>query len=143
MRLKGYPTQTATFSTLKEARRWAQVTESAVLEGHHFKTAEAKRHTLADLIERYLVDVLPDKRASTIPDQKRQLCWWKAELGHYALADITPALIAEHRDTLRRGKTKRHTRRTTATVVRYLAALSHAFTMAVEEWHWCDNNPVR
>jgi integrase len=118
------------------------VTEGAVQEGRHFATAEAKRHTLADLIDRYLADVLPDKRASTIPSQKRQLCWWKAKLGHYALADITPALIAEHRDTLRRGTTKRHTRRANATVKRYLAVLSHAFTMAVEEWHWCDDNPV-
>jgi integrase len=27
--------------------------------------------------------------------------------------------------------------------VRYLAVLSQAFTMAVREWLWCDDNPVR
>ena len=26
---------------------------------------------------------------------------------------------------------------------RYLAVLSHAFTVAVREWQWCDDNPVR
>ena len=120
----------ATFTTLSDARKWVQVTEAAIIEGRHFKTAEAKRHTLAELIDRYLADVLPHKRPSTIPDQKRQLGWWKAHLGHYALVDITPALIAEYRDTLRRGTAKR---RANATVMRYLAALSHAFTMAVRE----------
>jgi integrase len=117
-----------------------QVTEAAIVEGRYFKTAEAKRHTLAELIDPYLVDVLPHKRPSTVRDQERQLRWWKARLGHYALVDITPALIAEYRDTLRRGTAKR---RANATVVRYLAALSHAFSVAVREWQWCDDNPVR
>lgn len=31
--------------------------------------------------------------------------------------------------------------RNNATVKRYLVARSHAFTMAVEEWHWCEDNP--
>ena len=31
----------------------------------------------------------------------------------------------------------------TATVRRYLAVLSHAFTIAVEEWQWVEENPVR
>jgi len=46
VRRRGAPLQTATFSKLSEARKWAQVTEGAVLEGRHFKTVEAKRHTL-------------------------------------------------------------------------------------------------
>jgi integrase len=29
-----------------------------------------------------------------------------------------------------------------ATVTRYLAALSHAFTIAVKEWGWAEDNPV-
>src|SRR5262249_29704070 len=30
-----------------------------------------------------------------------------------------------------------------ATVVRYMAALSHAFTIAVREWGWLDDSPMR
>jgi integrase len=112
------------------------VTEGAVLEGRHFHTTEAKRHTLTDLIERYSREVLPHKRASTVPDQARQLRWWQTHLGHYLLADITPALVSEHRNILTQG-------RANATVVRYLAVLSHAFTIAVREWQWCADNPVR
>ena len=76
VRRKGAPPLTATFTHLAEAKKWAQITKSTVLEGRHFPATEAKRHTLADLIDRYIAEVLPDKRASTIPDQERQLRWW-------------------------------------------------------------------
>ena len=66
VRRKGAPPLTATFSKLSEAKKWAQVNEGAVLEGRHFKTAEAKRHTLADLIDRYVENVLPHKSHSSI-----------------------------------------------------------------------------
>ena len=53
-----------------------------------------------------------------------------------SLADITPALVAEHRTILTQG-------RANGTVNRYLAVLSHALTVAVKEWPWCADNPVR
>ena len=93
VRRKGTPPQTATFSKLSEAKKWVQVTEAAIIEGRHFKTTEAKRHTLTDVIDRYMREVLPHKRPSTIPDQVRQLCWWQTHLGHYLLTDITPAIL--------------------------------------------------
>jgi integrase len=112
-------------------------------------------------------DVLPPKKKSTQPNQRRQLTWWKAELGAYALSDCTPALIAETRDKLASEPTKqpvckepepyrrafkdgrertlpeRESKcRSPATVKRYLAVLSHAFTVAIKEWGWVDDNPV-
>src|SRR5262249_7455449 len=87
IRRKGAPLQTATFHRLTDARKWAQMTEGAVIEGRHFKTAEAKRHTLADMVDRYLREVLPHKSASSIYMQKQQLQWWKSHLGHRTLAD--------------------------------------------------------
>ncbi len=142
VRLKGYPVQTATFARLTDARRWAQDTESAIREGRHFKTAEAKKHTLADLVDRYIKDVLPTKPKQA-PAQRPQLERWKAELGSYALADITPALIVECRDKLSTEPTPRGEQRNPATVVRYMAALSHAFTIAVNEWQWLEDSPMR
>ena len=103
VRRKGYTTQTATFSKFSEAKKWAQVTEGAVLEGRHFQAPEAKRHTLSDLIDRYIADVLPHKSALSIRKQTQQLLWWKVQIGHCILADITPALIAEYRDKLAHG----------------------------------------
>lgn len=64
VRLKGYPVQTATFKRLTDAKKWAQITEAAIREGRHFKTNEAKRHTLNEMIDRYVRDVLPTKPKS-------------------------------------------------------------------------------
>ncbi len=58
IRLKGYPTQNATFARLTDARKWAQQTETAIREGRHFKTSEAKKHTLKETIYRYLKYVM-------------------------------------------------------------------------------------
>src|SRR5438552_8159219 len=136
VRRKGAPPLSATFTKLSDARKWVQTTEAAIIEGRHFKTAEAKRHTLADLIDRYCCDALPRKGEKTAYTQERQLRWWKAQLGHYALANVTPALLAACRDQLARDHAN-------STVRGYLAALSHAFTTAVREWGWLDDSPMR
>jgi integrase len=141
VRLKGCPLQTATFARKTDAKKWAQHTEAAIREGRHFKTSEAKRHTLGELIDRYVRDVLPTKPKSQ-KKQTQQLNWWKNQIGIYSLADITPALIAEQRDRLSKEQTVRDKQRSPATVVRYLAALSHAFTVAIKEYGWIDSNPV-
>ena len=142
VRIKGFPVQSATFERVTDAKKWAQNTESAIRENRHFKTSEAKRHTLAEMLERYARDVLPTK-PKTAPFQLRQLNWWKAEIGSFALADVTPALIAQYRDKLAGGITVRGKPRNPATVNRYLAVLSHAFTVAVREWGWIEDTPMR
>lgn len=141
VRLKGYPIQTATFERKTDARKWVQQTEAAIREGRHFKTSAAKKHTLADLINRYIRDVLPTKPKSQ-KKQAAQLNWWKEQIGSYTLADVTPSLIAEYRDILLQGQTIRNKQRSPATAIRYLAALSHAFTIGIKEWGWIENNPI-
>ncbi|MDO9213443.1 MAG: site-specific integrase [Methylococcales bacterium] len=142
IRLKGYPPQTATFKRLTDAKKWVQDTESAIREGRHFKTAEAKKHTFADLVDRYIKDVLPTKPKKA-RDKTQQLTWWKEKVGSYLLADMTPALIVQYRDELSNGITYRGTQRTPATVIQYMTALSHAFTIAVNEWGWLEDSPMR
>jgi len=150
VRLKGYPAQSATFERVTDARKWVQQTEAAIREGRHFKTTESKRHTLGDMVDRYLREVMPTKRKSE-HQQKPQLEWWKSQLGDYSLADITPPLIAQHRDKLANepyaeatvGDKQVPRYRGPSTVIRYMAALSHAFTIAVQEWQWVDDSPMR
>ena len=142
VRLKGQPPQTETFHRRTDAQRWAQETETAIREGRHFKTTEAKKHTLGQLVDRYIRDVLPQKRKSQ-KKQTAQLLWWKEQIGSYLLSDITPALIGEKRDELARGTTYRGTQRSPATVMRYLSALSHACSIAVKEWGWIEDSPMR
>ena len=140
VRLKGHPVQTATFARKTDARRWAQDTESAIREGRHFKTTEAKRRTLAELLDRYTRDVLPGKKDGR--NQVHQYAWWRSELGVLALADITPAVLVAARDKLKATDTRQGKARSNASVNRYMAALSHAFSVASREWEWLDSNPL-
>ena len=142
VRLKGYPAQSATFERLTDARKWVQQTESAIRDGRHFKTSEAKKRTLTEAIDRYVKNVLPLKPKSRA-FQSTQLKWWKESLGQYSLAEITPAILAQSRDKLTKTPTPRGDTHTPATVNRYLAALSHLFTIAVREWGWIEENPLR
>lgn len=139
VRLKGHPIQTATFERLTDARLWAKNIESAIHEGRHFKSSEAKKRTLKELIERYEREILPSKPRAK---QESQFAWWKEQLGRYVVADITPSLIGEYRDKLLNSITMRGTKRSEGTVIRYLAALSHAFSVARNEWGWIEQNPI-
>lgn len=142
VRLKGHPTATGTFHRLTDAKRWAQSTEAAIQEGRYFKTAEAKRHTLSDLVDRYITEVLPTKPKNA-SNAKQHLLWWQTKLGSYALSDVTPALIVKYRNDLLATTTRRGTKMANATVVRYMASLSHAFSLAVKDWQWIDDSPLR
>jgi integrase len=136
VRLKGIPTQTATFARLTDARRWEQQTEAAIHEGRHFKTVEAKKHTLGEMIDRYIELFNPPN------DKKAQLVWWKERLGCYLLSDITPAMVASGRDELLKGLTWKGTQRSPSTVVRYIAALGRVFTVGIKEFGWVEYSPV-
>ncbi len=142
VRLKGYPTQSATFKRLTDAKKWAVHTEASIREGRHFKHAEAKKHTFAELADRYTKQVIPRKGKSAARDYQQQLEYWKSELGHVLLSDLTAAAIVEKREALASGMTNRG-QRTPATVNRYLSALSHACTIAVKEWGWMEDSPMR
>jgi len=138
VRLKGFPTQSATFKRKTDANRWISSTESAIREGRHFKTSQAKTKTLNDAIERYEKEIFPRKPKS-VKKQKGQLDWWAKQLGSFTLADVTPSIISEYRTKLLQGDNGKP--RSGATANRYMAILSHLMTIAVKEWEWLPENP--
>lgn len=142
IRLKGHPTTTATFDRKTDAKLWAQQTESAMRDGRHFKTSESKKHSVAHLVDRYIENIIPTKPKNAAACTA-QLLWWKQRLGHCLLSDLSPSLIAEHRDFLLQGTTPQGKKRSPSTVVRYLAALSHALTIATKEWGWLGDSPMK
>jgi len=141
--LKSFKRQSATFQPSTDTKKWASSTESAIREGRYFKIAEARKHTLSEVISRYIKEVLPNKKSYGANIQKTQLHWWEEQLGHNILGDVTPALIAESRDRLKSEAEYKNKYRSSATVNRYLAALSHVFTITVNEWGWLDDSPMR
>ncbi len=149
VRMKGYPAQRATFRRLTDAKAWGRNTETAISEGRYFKTSEAKRHTLNDLIERYIKKVQKENPARLI-DVEPMLRWWGNELGDYVLADLTRAKLSvvieklSHKKMMRRDKETGEKYEDTispARANRYMFALSKACTIAVNEWEWMDENP--
>ena len=58
IRLKGAPPVSVSFDRITDARKWAQDAESAIRDGRYFKSSAAKRHTLADAVDRYVREVL-------------------------------------------------------------------------------------
>jgi len=145
VRRKGYPTQTATFPSKTKAMNWAKSVEAAMHEKRYFKSTEAQKHTLTDMIDRYLKRIKQDNRKRH-DDIKSMLDWWKEELGHCILADLTKSMITEKIEVLsaRKFKYKNGTEKpiSPARVNRYIAALSHACTIAVNEWDWLEHHPL-
>ena len=152
IRLKGCPSQSATFTRKTDAKKWAQDTESAIRDGRHFKSVESKRHTVNDMIDRYIQDIVPGKKDES--NTTRQLLYWKDQIGHKLLSEITTPLIVSIRDRLL--KEPYHTTRkvgssvvtterlrSKATINRYMAAFGHCLTIATTQWEWLESNPMK
>lgn len=142
VRLKGHPPQRATFRTRSLAKKWIQDVESGIRDGRHFKTAESKRHSVSELLDKFVTQWLP-KYPQSRDKQASLLEWWDKWCGHLILVDLTPAVIADGRDQLLSETTVRGGLRSSSTVNRYLSAFGKALTVAVKEWGWIEDNPIR
>lgn len=140
IRRKGAPTQCGTFSSLTKAKEFVYRTEIAIKEGRYLKNS--KKRTVGNLIDRYIRDVLPQKPKSE-SRQRAQLIWWEEKIGDVPLTEGSSSMIVKYRDQLLKETTVKGTLRSPSTVVRYLAALSHAFSVASKEWEWVENSPMR
>ena len=141
VRVKGFPTMSATFDKRYEALKWSQDKEVEFrLNKNSSFTANNGKRTLGELIDRYSSKVLSHKK--DIARQTIQLNWWKAQLGNLMLCDISSSTISDYREKLQIGNTHYGKPRSATTVNRYLAAISHVFTVAWKEWNWINHNPV-
>ena len=154
IRVKGLAQETASFTHLTDAKKWANKTESDKLSGQHF--GHSKRHTFNKLADEYLAD---SSELKSIKDRTRQINHWRKLFGNETLETITSDKIKKERKRLLSEETqnfatpptgdpkidaKRERRkRTGATVNRSLAALSACFSYAVKEKEWIERNPCR
>lgn len=142
IRLKGYRPEEATFDRKKEAQRWITQTEAAMMEGRFYKSAERRKLTVVDVIDRYSTDTLPHKSTNMQKRQSSQLLYWRQQIGHMLLCDLTPQNLSKQRDHLFATPLANGNSRSAASVNRHLAALSHMLTIACEEWGDIDANPL-
>ena len=144
VRLKGYPAQRATFKRKTDATKWIQNTESAIREGRHFKTTEAKKHTLGDAIDRYMLDIAPAKfKPNELRIRLPILCWWKSQIGYCTLSDLSAKDFAACRDTLVNQSGTRGVPLAAATIKRYFLAITHVLKICQLEWHWLEQNLLK
>jgi integrase len=134
VRMRGMPTQTASFPTLKDAQNWAKLREGAMLAGKHFPTKT--KHTLSELLERYRADILLRKTPETQRREGYFLAFWHQRLGLKLLGDITKADIVKVRNEfVKRGLAA-------TTIHRYLNILSHVLNTAIRDYDWLEHNIV-
>jgi len=120
-----------TFRTMREAQGWASTTEKTLAQ------APAERHTVRELIERYIEDVMPKKEGGEHEArQARAFLRDFPELADKKLSEVDTPDLARWRDA-------RFKKVTDATVLRTVNWLRNAFRLAREEWKWMERNPFQ
>jgi integrase len=158
VRVKGRRPQGETFPNKREAADWATSTEAAIREARRHPRQKAARTPFAEIAVRYSKAVLGGLKGSGQKVRQQHLNWWIARFAGLTLAEITADVVAQARDdlassTYTRGKPRKdrdgnnnppkHYARSGATTNRYLATLSHLFTIVSKEWQLTDGNPAR
>lgn len=131
---KGYPAQSKTFISKVDAERWAKQVEVDIQKGSYTNLALAERTTFAEIIERYIVEVLPTMRGGKA-DYIRLKALARRPIAKLNMVSLNPQKIAQHRDERLREIAP-------ATVIRELSYFSSIITYARKEWGININNPV-
>jgi integrase len=97
-----------------------------------------KSSSIADLLDRYALQVVPTKAPKTRVDNNRQIVRLRAVFGELTLTDLQPKDIYTYLDRRRNG----HESKGLVSARREIALLSHAFTKAVE-WGYIARHPFK
>jgi hypothetical protein len=71
--------------------------EGEIITGKHFPMRKPK-HTLAELLDRYIQEIMPRRTIETQRSHKATVMFWRERLGHKLLSEITGADIVALRD---------------------------------------------
>ncbi|MDR7927440.1 site-specific integrase [Acidithiobacillus thiooxidans] len=127
VRKKGYPSQSKTFRTKRDAEAWARLTESAMERGLWQNQSDADCTTLADALDRYGSEVSSLKKSGKI-ELYRIGNLKMDKIAKLHLSRIRGADLAEYRDRrLKAGLSD-------SSVRLELAIISNLYTVAMKEW---------
>ncbi len=134
VRLKGQPLESKSFITRSDAERWARAIEAAMDKGSYVNTAVARRITFGELVDRYVLEVLPAMKGAPV-DVIRLKALRRNRICALSVAALTPEQVAKFRDS-------RLTAVSNGTVIRDLAYISSIVNHARREWGIKIQNPV-
>jgi len=125
---------TKTFIHKADAERWARQVEVEIQKSGYTNLVLAERTTFAEIIERYITEVLPTLRGGKA-DFIRLKALARRPIAKLNMISLTPQNIAKHRD-------ERLKEIAPATVIRELSYFSSIINHARREWGIHINNPV-
>ena len=134
VRRRGYPIQSKTLNSHREAQAWAATVESEMYRNVFISRVEAERNTLRELIERYIQEVTPKNKGADSESQRLRMLA-RTPMAERVVATLKSQDFARYRDA--RLKVRKP-----ATVVRELALFSRVFTVAAREWDVNMLNPL-
>ena len=129
VRRRGYPQQTRTFDTKGEAEGWASTLESEMSRGVFVSRAEAEDTTLAEALNRYRTEIVPQKKNAD--REARRVNGLIHALGPLALRFLASI---RGKDVMSFIKTRQAGGAGPNTVRLDLALLSHLFNTARTAW---------
>jgi integrase len=138
VRKAGYPAQSETFPSKKEAERWITDTE-AKMNRARFSVLDGEP-TLKEVIGKYLLEVTPGKKGSD-EETWRLKAMQRDRMAQFAVGKLTPATIANYRDRRSSGMDSKPV--SGSTINRELNLLHHVLEIARKEWGiGTEKNPV-
>ena len=134
VQIQGHSGLSKTFTNKADAERWAKQVEVEIQKGSYTNLVLAERTTFAEIIERYITEVLPTLRGGKA-DFIRLKALARRPIAKLNIVALTPQKIAQHRD-------ERLKEIAPATVIRELSYFSSIINHARREWGIHINNPV-
>lgn len=127
VRRRGYKPVYHTFDTKQQALQWARRIEGEMDSGAFIDRTEAERTTLAQALDRYRREIVPEKR-HPYQEERRVARWQMHPLAFRTLASLRGADFARYRDQRRADGRAENTIRLELQLIR------HLFEIARKEW---------
>lgn len=125
VRRSGFPPQTKTFESRRDAEKWVRSVEREMDMGAFIPRDEAARTTIKDLAKSYREELLPKQRGKRQEDSRLKVV--EKKFGDYNLSAVNPAMVAKWRDELSKDLAPQ-------TVQHYLAVLNRLYKAAARDF---------
>lgn len=128
-----------------------------IVEGRYFEMLQERERTFREMMDRYMKECAPKKASKSNLRDQTCLKHLLPYFGEKALAEVTPKLIAAYKvkrreegsapatlnNEQRDARKRRQKAAAPATLNKELGLMKAAFNVAIREWEWCRDNPVR